>query len=226
MRPDASRYLRPDAARWARAVHTDERKYSPTQPRDERGRWTDTGGGARGSGAVSASPMGQINFGDLPNFSDLFGLFQISPAADASDGTQFAGDSGKPLLDSFGEPYYAPGGHHELPQSVFKKWDLPGETARVFDQATTGKLPFGRHELDGALKGHQWDEAHREYNDAIRELSGRFLKDRDIDPSQMTPEQASDLLKEVRESEDRRIRDYNRNMRMLRRIFRFRGRGE
>lgn len=107
-----------------------------------------------------------------------------------------------------------------MPQSIFGKWDLPQETRRVFDQATTGKLPLGRHEVDGALRGHHWDEAHREYNRAVRELSGRFIKERDIDPSRMTPEQASDLLKEVRESEDRRIRDYNRSMRILRRIFR------
>lgn len=65
-----------------------------------------------------------------------------------------------------------------------------------------------------------WDEAHREYNGAVRELSDRFMKEREIEPSRMTPEQASDLLKEIRESEDRRIRDYNRTMRMLRRIFR------
>lgn len=218
MRPDAHRWMRPDAARWSKPPHPDEEKYSPSQPRDWRGRWTDVGGAA--SGSPSTSPMGQINFGDLPNFSDVFGLFQITPSDTPLDGVQLAGDDGKPLLDSFGEPYYAPKGHHELPKSVFKAWDLPEETARVFDQATTGKLPLGRHEVDGALTGHHWDEAHREYNRAVRELSGRFIKERNIDTSRMTPEQANDLLKEIRESEDRRIRDYNRSMRILRRIFR------
>jgi hypothetical protein len=69
--------------------------------------------------------MGQINFGDLPNFSDVFGLFQITPSDTPLDGVQLAGDDGKPLLDSFGEPYYAPKGHHELPKSVFKAWIYP-----------------------------------------------------------------------------------------------------
>lgn len=218
MRPDAARYVRPDVSRWQSPPHPDEQKYSPSQPRDWRGRWTDVGGG--GSNTISGSPIGRINFGDLPNFSDLFGLFQITPSDGTLDGVQFAGDNGKPLLDSFGEPYYAQGGHHELPQANFGKWDLPAETRRVFDQATTGKLPTGRYEVDGALRGHQWDEAHRKYNEATRELSERFMRERNITPSQMTPEQARDLLKEVRESENPTIRNYNRTMRMLRRVFR------
>lgn len=216
MRPDAHRWMRPDAARWSKPPHPDEEKYSPSQPRDWRGRWTD-GGGA--SGSPSTSPIGHINFGDLPNFSDLFGLFQITPGDGAYDGVQLASD-GKPLLDSFGAPYYAPGGHHDLPQAIFRKWDLPEETRRVFDQASTGKLPRGRTEIEGVLQGHYWDDAHRKYNDATRELSERFMEERGIAPSQMTPEQAGDLLKEIRKSENPKIRDYNRAMRMLRRIFR------
>lgn len=220
MRPDARRCIRPDAARWQAPQHPDEQKYSPNQPRDWRGRWTDGGGG---SGSGSASPMGQINFGDLPNFSDLFGLFQITPSDGTVDGVQLASDNGKPLLDVDGESYYARGGHHELPQSIFNKWDLPQETRRVFDQGSTGKLPNGRNDIDGVLKGHYWDEEHRQYTAATRELSERFLKERDIEPSRMTPDQAKDLLKEIRETDNSRIRDYNRTMRMLRRVFRLRG---
>lgn len=220
-RPDAHRWIRPDATRWQKLPHPDEQKYSPSQPRDWRGRWTDVGGG--GSGSPSASPMGRINFGDLPNFSDLFGLFQITPSDGAVDGVQLAGDNGKPLLDSFGEPYYAKGGHHELPQSIFGKWGLPDETRRVFDQASTGTLPKGRTDIDGVLKGHYWDEEHRRYNEAIREFSERFMKERSIEPSRMTPEQARELLKEIREAENPQIRDFNRTVRMLRRIFRLRG---
>ena len=217
MRPDAHRWSRPDAARWLKPPHPDEEKYSPSQPRDWRGRWTDGGGG---SGRPSAQPMGQINFRDLPNFSDVFGLFQITPSDTPLDGVQLAGDDGKPLLDSFGEPYYAPKGHHELPKSVFKAWDLPEETARVFDRATTGQLPAGRTEIEGKLRGHLWDDEHRKYSEAVRELTERFMKERDIIPSRMTPEQAKDLLREIRDSENSSIRDYNRIMRMLRRIFR------
>jgi hypothetical protein len=49
MRPDAARWMRPDAARWLKPQHPGELKYSPDQPRDERGRWTDGGGGSSAS---------------------------------------------------------------------------------------------------------------------------------------------------------------------------------
>jgi hypothetical protein len=86
----------------------------------------------------------------------------------------------------------------------------------------------GRVSLDdeGVFKGHYWDGPkgrHREYNNAVRELSDQFMRDRDIAPETMTPDQARDLLKEIRESDDPRIRDYNRMVRMLRRVFRLRG---
>jgi hypothetical protein len=65
MRPDAGRWLRPDAERWLRpdiarflkpgffvedalpGLQRTEMKYSPDQPRDDRGRWTDGGGSDR-----------------------------------------------------------------------------------------------------------------------------------------------------------------------------------
>jgi hypothetical protein len=49
------------------------------------------------------------------------------------------------------------------------------------------------------------------------------MKERNITPETMTPDQARDLLKEIRESDEPRIRDYNRMIRMLRRVFRLRG---
>jgi hypothetical protein len=49
------------------------------------------------------------------------------------------------------------------------------------------------------------------------------MRERNITPEAMTPDQARDLLQEIRESDDPRIRDYNRMIRMLRRLFRFRG---
>ena len=77
MRPDAHRWIRPDAARFlvrngTASVYSDvERKYSPTQPRvpagsgRESGRWTHGSSGGIGTGgAITASPMGNIDFGD------------------------------------------------------------------------------------------------------------------------------------------------------------------
>lgn len=71
MRPDAGRWLRPDAERWLRpdiarffksgsfvgdafpGLQRTEMKYSPDQPRDDRGRWTD--GDVFGAEANSAA---------------------------------------------------------------------------------------------------------------------------------------------------------------------------
>jgi hypothetical protein len=115
-----------------------------------------------------------------------------------------------------------------MPKGVYSKWDLSPETEKVFNQSTTGELPKGRVPVndEGILSGHYWDGPngnHRVYNDAVAELSDKFMKERDITPETMTPDQARDLLKEIRESDDPRIRDYNRSIRMLRRIFRLRG---
>src|SRR3954454_23477471 len=68
-------------------------------------------------------------------------------------------------------------------------------------------------------KGRYWDGpegAHRSYCAAVEELSMKFIGERNIVPETMTPDQARDLLKEIRETDDPRIRDFNRTMRMLR----------
>jgi hypothetical protein len=106
MRPDAHRWIRPDAARFL-TPGTDplsvypalEHKYSPNQPRvpagnPDGGQWTDGDGSSGASVPNSTQPMGNIDFGDLPSFSDRFALFQITPSEiDNSDYTQLAGDS-------------------------------------------------------------------------------------------------------------------------------------
>ncbi len=108
LRPDADRWVRTDAARFlppgadvARAYPALARKYRPDQPRvpagngRESGRWTDRAGGG---GSVSR-PMGAIDFGDLPNFSELFGLFKITPSeVDNTGYSQLAGDEALPPL--------------------------------------------------------------------------------------------------------------------------------
>jgi len=54
--------------------------------------------------------------------------------------------------------------------------------------------------------------AHRSYCDAVEQLSDKFLRERKIVPETMTPDQARDLLQAIRESDDPRIRDFNRTM--------------
>jgi hypothetical protein len=215
-----------------------ETKYSPSQPRvpagnPRGGRWTD-GGGGQGDGTSLARPMGNVDIGDVSGSSELDDLFNIGPADTRVDGVQLAGDfnqvgsDGKPVLDAEGNPYYSSGGHHEMPKGVYSKWNLSPETEKVFNQSTTGELPRGRVPIDddGILRGHYWDGskgAHQKYNDAVKELSDSFMSERNITPETMTPDQARDLLKDIRESDEPRIRNYNRMIRTLRGFFRFRG---
>lgn len=104
-------------------------------------------------------------------------------------------------------------GHHELPQAIYKKLPLPEETRKVFDEATTGPIPS---------RGHRWDSAHRDYNEAVGELIENFMAKNNVRREQMTPEQAESLLKAVRESPDPRIGNYNKGIRMLQFMYRLR----
>ena len=127
--------------------------------------------------------------------------------------------------------YYKPGRHHEMPRGVYQKWELRPETRQVFDKATTGPVPpmMLRTTPDGVPQGHFWSGprgAHFSYNEAVKELSDRFLQTNNIKPENMTPDHARSLLREIRESQDPRIRDYNGAIRSLQRLFRLRtGRG-
>jgi hypothetical protein len=67
-------------------------------------------------------------------------------------------------------------------------------------------------------KGRYWDGpegAHRSYCVAVEQLMMKFMVERKIVPETMTPDQARDVLKEIRKPDDPRIRDFNRTMRML-----------
>jgi hypothetical protein len=61
---------------------------------------------------------------------------------------------------------------------------------------------------------------------AVEQLSMKFMGERKIVPQTMTPDQARDLLKQIRKSDDPRIRDFNRTMRMLGNDFGFAPAGE
>lgn len=75
------------------------------------GQWTSGGGSAQNDAAQS---FGNIDPGNLPSFSDLFALFQISPQEfDATDDIQFAGDP--PGIGHNGGPSLDP---PEIPESI------------------------------------------------------------------------------------------------------------
>jgi hypothetical protein len=136
------------------------------------------------------------------------------------------GSDGKPILDEFGQPYYSPGGHHVIPRRLFENWNLPPETLKVFEEATMGKLPKGYFKIgpDNELWGHYWDQQHREYTGATKELSQNLFGEKNItDTSKMTPDQARELVERVRLTEVPAIRSYNSAMRLLGRVLRIGG---
>jgi hypothetical protein len=170
-------------------------------------------------------PAGNPDGGQWTN-----GVRDIAPSTveeEQEERVQFA-QLGGTLTDADGVPYYRPGGHHEMPQAIYKNWDLQRETRKIFDESSTGKVGATlRLTPDGVRQGNVWDGdggLHRAYNEAVKELSDRFLRDRGLrsDASDMTPDYAHALLKQIRESEDPRIRDFNHNIRRIQRLRRLR----
>jgi hypothetical protein len=205
-----------DGERVSNAEETFRNAYADTPPIadvDDGSTSSDGDGLHQDAGLEIETDVGPSPSDDTTAPSDQTDPLPIVPVAQRS----------RSFTDKYDDPYYSPGGHHEMPQGVFKKWDLQPETRRVFDDATTGPLPRDtfRTSPDGVPQGHFWngpDGAHGRYNQAVNELSEKFLNDRNIRPSEMTPDDAWQLLAEIRESKDPRIRDYNDSVRLLRRL--------
>ncbi|WIG51583.1 MAG: hypothetical protein OJF48_002500 [Afipia sp.] len=99
MRPDAARYIHPDTSRWQKPPHPDEQKYSPSQPRDWRGRWTvSIGVLARPFGSLDIQPAqegaeGEANSGGILAFaeeSQASTMFDIDPDVVGNAGDELA----------------------------------------------------------------------------------------------------------------------------------------
>ncbi|MBS4002645.1 MAG: hypothetical protein KGZ91_04670 [Afipia sp.] len=190
LRPDAYRWVRSDVARFlapsaAASVYCGvERKYSPNQPRvpagngRESGRWTDGSGGGPGSGAnPAASPMGNIDFGDLPNFSDVFSLFQITPGetdnsvytqlaavSEDGDGPGIGHNEGPPL-----EPSEIPQQRPQTPSGRMEiVWGIARWVSRVGRYAPVVDMFFGAKDQIEWLKSY--DPAMKSYSDPPRTL--------------------------------------------------------
>lgn len=180
MQPDAHRWMRPDAVRFlkpgtdiASVFPSLEAKYNPSQPRvpagsgRESGRWTSgsNGGGGAGvngggvssgdgdvAGSASMSPMGNFDFGDLPNFSDIFSLFQISPGEiDNSDYVQLAGD-------------VPDGDSPELPSNE------PPEIPESRPDSTQGRMGFVRAAAEWVARMGRYSPAASAYLGALDQV--------------------------------------------------------
>lgn len=115
------------------------------------------------------------------------------------------------------------GGHHYVPKEVINdpELDLSERMKKVLRRSTTGRLPNGMN---------TYNQAHREYSRAVKELVRSFMSETSIPGSEMTEEHANELVRRVKRSSDPRIRNFNMQMWRARFkfIFRripFRGRG-
>lgn len=72
------------------------------------------------------------------------------------------------------------------------------------------------------MVGNRWDAPHRVYNEAVKDLLDLFLSTNGIQEQQMTPDQARSFLKEVTESNDPRIRNFNMKIRFREFLYRLR----
>ena len=95
-------------------------------------------------------------------------------------------------------------GHHFVSQSIWRNEPLPPETRRVFDRATTGSIPGG----------HNYGDGHNKYNEAVREKYEKWKSDNGIKCEKMSPQQANDFVNQVKQSQDPRIKDFNRRIYM------------
>jgi hypothetical protein len=102
-----------------------------------------------------------------------------------------------------------------MPRGNYRHLPLSDEARKVFDDAKTGPLRII----------HGWDEPHARYNEATKELMDRFLERNEIRPDQMTADQARSLVKEIHESKDPRIRNFNMRIRLREYLYRIRSRG-
>jgi hypothetical protein len=98
------------------------------------------------------------------------------------------------------------GGHHYFTRELFDSEPIPKETRKIFDDATTGPL------LD--RRSNKYDGEHRTYNKAVREHYNDFLSRNNLTPQQMTPDHARTLLREIQQSADPRIRNFNMKIRL------------
>jgi len=116
---------------------------------------------------------------------------------------------------------YAGVGHHFFPKAKWRNLPLPAETRKVFDRAVSGPLATKVwSERNKQWLQHTYDEAHREYSDAVVELFRSYTRRHHIRSRRMTPAQAEKFIEAIHNSSDPRIRRYNAMIKILRQIYR------
>jgi hypothetical protein len=157
------------------------------------------------------APRGKANFN--PN--------QPRVPTGSPDGGQWTGGDGS-AGSSQGEPVQLDEisaarrgrGHHYVTRELFEKLEkegLPTETLNVFEDATTGRLTDPRSNKN--------DAEHRLYNKAVDEQWQRFKERNNVKVDQMSADQARTFVEEIKNSNDPRIREFNRKI-WLREILR------
>lgn len=123
---------------------------------------------------------------------------------------------------------YAADGHHEFPRANYKgkrailKGRMRPETQKVFDEAKTGRLYV--RSING--RRHEFDEFHRQYNDATADLLEQFMQENNIvNRGDLTPDHWRAVLKAIAESVDPRIQTYRNLIRLFRTLPWLRGGG-
>jgi hypothetical protein len=233
LRPDAHRFIRPDAHRFFKpgaAVDLGQqpysRKQSPASPRESA---DDAGGDRQAELDASrarwhlAALRVELALKSFEQWRRKAGFNPDQPRVPAGNpgGGQWTSEGGEssslaPVDNELPTEFSASRrakGHHYVPRAVYDDRSLPDETRRVFDEATTGKILTERH---------GWSKAHEIYNEQIGLLFDRFLQNNDIRPEQMTPDQARSFVKEVLESRDPGIRNFNMRIRLREILYRYR----
>jgi hypothetical protein len=130
------------------------------------------------------------------------------------DSESFEGETGGEIQSDEFSAARRGRGHHYVTRELFERLEkqgLPTEALNVFEDATTGKLTDPRSNKN--------DHEHRLYNRAVDEHWERFKAKNNIQIDKMTHGQAHDFVRDVVNSDDPRIRTFNRKI-WLREILR------
>jgi len=92
-------------------------------------------------------------------------------------------------------------GHHWMTKKIFTKRNFSDAVKEFFDDSLSGAL------ADPSVNYNT--KEHRQYDDALNELLDKYLKRKNITEEQMTIEHAQEVLREIENSTDPRIRDFN-----------------